>query len=95
MAAPNAVFFARNRCLTRLCDVYDAQTTIRNSAHHDIRRILVPLHAELRCSCLYFGFPRLLLSASALGTSNSDIARGSRHVSKVPIGNIPLTVKLS
>ena len=48
MAAPNAVFFARNRCLTRLCDVYDAQTTIRNSAHHDIRRIRVPLHAELR-----------------------------------------------
>src|SRR3984893_5224710 len=56
LAAPNAVFFARNRCLTRLCDVYDAQTTIRNSAHHDIRRIRVPLHAELRCSCLYFGF---------------------------------------
>src|ERR1700680_2846838 len=56
LAAPNAVFFARNRCLTRLCDVYDAQTTIRNSAHHDIRWIRVPLHAELRCSCLYFGF---------------------------------------
>src|ERR1700686_2718743 len=49
LAAPNAVFFARNRCLTRLCDVYDAQTTIRNSTHHDIRRIPVPLHAELRC----------------------------------------------
>ncbi|SRR5258705_9081976 len=28
LAAPNAVFFARNRYLTRLCDVYDAQTTI-------------------------------------------------------------------
>jgi hypothetical protein len=48
LAAPNAVFFTRIRCVTRLCDVYDAQTTIRNSAHHDIRRIRVPLHAELR-----------------------------------------------
>ena len=47
LAAPNAVFFARIRCLTRLCDVYDAQTTIWNSAQHDIRRIRVPLHAEL------------------------------------------------
>src|ERR1700720_4302193 len=32
------------------CDVYDAQTTIRNSAYRDIRRIRLPLHAELRCS---------------------------------------------
>lgn len=48
MAAPNAVFFARIHCLTRLYDVYDAQITIRNGAHYDIRRIRVPLHAELR-----------------------------------------------
>jgi hypothetical protein len=39
LAAPNATFFPRIRCLTLLCDVYDAQTTIRNSAHHDICRI--------------------------------------------------------
>ena len=39
LAAPNAVFRENSLSDARLRDVYDAQTTIRNSAHHDIRRI--------------------------------------------------------
>ena len=60
MAAPTAVF--RENSLSDAfprCDVYDAQTTTRNSTHQDIRRIRVPLHAELRCSWLIWFFSGL------------------------------------
>src|ERR1700737_2983070 len=60
----------REQSLTRLRGVYDAQTTIRNSAHHDIRRIRVPLHAELRCSCLVIRVVSAMSAVSPLYPQN-------------------------